>query len=163
MGTNVPCPQNIWGSADKTRDKWWKNWGTYPHFMGQCPTELEQSGTFGNFMCQLEQKRSLGRTLHLNYFHPNGQMAFCQKIVSLNHCDENNLAWFIYKFSSKVGAMYVVAYRRWFVSAPLKATRQEGYFHDTSHRQCIYIYNNYCPASQEWQWCHGLFTTLSGT
>ena len=30
--------------------------------MGQCPTELSLSGTFGNFMCQMAQNCSLGRT-----------------------------------------------------------------------------------------------------
>ena len=34
--------------------------------MGQCPTELKQSGKFGNFMCQMAQKHSLGRTLQRN-------------------------------------------------------------------------------------------------
>ena len=36
---------------------------TDANFMGQCPTEPKQSGTFGIFMCQMAQKCSLGRTL----------------------------------------------------------------------------------------------------
>ena len=49
------------------------------NFLEQCPPQPFLCGTFGNFMCQKEQKCRLGRTLPML----NPDLSFIEKVKTL--------------------------------------------------------------------------------